>query len=644
MNKHFSIISGEGQQSLAKKSDDHRKLPVGAEVLPSGGVSFRVWAPDHRRLQVAVEGGPEVDLRPEGQGYFSAVVPSAAAGDLYRYRIDDKGELYPDPASRFQPEGPHGSSQVVDPGKFTWTDKDWVGRRLAGMVLYEMHIGTFTKEGIWKAAQRELEELSSIGVNALEIMPIAEFPGAFGWGYDGVDLFAPYHHYGAPEDLRGFVDAAHAHEIAIILDVVYNHLGPDGNYLTKYSDYYFTDKYRTDWGRPFNLDGENSGPVREFILANASHWIDEYHMDGLRLDATQNIYDSSPKHLLSAIAGTVRAVAGGRSTVIVGENEPQDTKLVRSESHGGYGLDALWNDDFHHSAMVALTGHNEAYFTDYLGNPQEFISAMKWGYLYQGQRYKWQEKRRGTPSLDLKPWTFVIFIQNHDQLANSGRGLRVHQLTSPGKYKAMTTLMLLAPNTPMLFQGQEFASSNPFCYFADHAPTLSGDIHQGRRGFLRQFRSLAASEAQEAILDPSDRKLFERSKLDSSERAAHRDIYDLHKDLLRLRREDPIFRCQDRAEGAVLSPEALVIRFFGQGGDRLLLVNFGLDLHLDPAPEPLLAPPLHGVWRVLLSSEDRKYGGIGTPPLDTEENWRIPGHAAVAMASGASKEVADWVI
>ena len=644
MYKRFSILPGEDRQSLTRKKGDQRHLPVGAEVLPSGGVSFKVWAPNHRRLQVAVEGGAEVDLKPEGQGYFSGKVSSAAAGDLYRYRLDDKGDLYPDPASRFQPAGPHGPSQIVDPGEFAWTDKDWKGHRIDGMVLYEMHIGTFTQEGTWDAAQIELQEIASIGVNALEIMPIAEFPGAFGWGYDGVYLFAPYHHYGSPRDLRNFVDEAHASGIAVILDVVYNHLGPDGNYLTKYSEDYFTDRYWTEWGRPFNLDGENSGPVREFILANASYWIDEYHMDGLRLDATQNIYDSSPDHIFSGIGGAVRAVAGGRATVVIGENESQDTRLVRPESQGGCGLNALWNDDFHHSAMAGLTGHNEAYYTDYLGSPQEFISAVKWGYLYQGQRYKWQKKRRGSPSLDLRPWTFVIFLQNHDQLANSGRGSRVHQLTSPGKYKAMTALMLLAPNTPMLFQGQEFASSKPFYYFADHVPKLAGDVHQGRREFLRQFRSLATPEAQEDVPDPRDRMLFERSKLDFSERWTHQSIYDLHKDLLRLRCEDPVFRSQGRVEGAVLSSEAFLLRFFGQGTDRLLLVNLGLDLHLDPAPEPLLAPPLHEVWSILLSSEDVKYGGMGTPPLDTEENWRIPGHAAVAMASGASKEVADWVI
>ena len=260
-------------------------------------------------------------------------------------------------------------------------------------MLYEMHIGNFTQEGTWEATQRELQELASIGVNALEIMPIAEFPGAFGWGYDGVDLFAPYHYYGSPRDLRSFVDEAHASGIAIILDVVYNHLGPDGNYLIKYSEDYFTDRYWTEWGSPFNPDGENSGPVREFILVNASYWIDEYYMDGLRLHATQNIYDSSPDHIFSGIGGAVRTAAGGRTTVVIGENEPQDTRLIRLESQGGCGLNVLWNDDFHHSAMVsALTGHNEAYYTDYLGNPQEFISAVKWGYLYQGENVQMAEE------------------------------------------------------------------------------------------------------------------------------------------------------------------------------------------------------------------------------------------------------------
>ncbi len=297
-------------------------------------------------------------------------------------------------------------------------------------------------------------------------------------------------------------------------------------------------------------------------------------------------------------------------------------------------MDALWNDDFHHSAMVALTGHNEAYYTDYLGQPQEFISAVKYGYLYQGQWYKWQKKRRGTPGLRLAPATFITFIQNHDQIANSGRGERCHVLSSPGLYRAITALLLLAPGTPMLFQGQEFGASSPFFYFADHNADLARLVSHGRKAFLKQFRSLATPEIQRCLENPSDLETFERSKLDLSERISHAPIYELHRDLLKLRREDPTFRLQrcGGVDGAVLGAHAFVLRFFGDDDDdRLLLVNLGMDAHINPAPEPLLAPPLKAQWSVLWSSEAPGYGGLGTASPDSRENWRLPAHSAIAM-------------
>lgn len=621
-----------------------RRLPVGAEVQPGGGIHFRVWAPDKRSVSAVIEDGRsegmEIDLTPEGNGYFSGKADETGNGTLYRYRLEGRENLYPDPASRFQPRGPHGPSQIIDPGSFEWTDVRWSGSSINGQVLYEMHIGTFTKEGTFEAAARELAELADLGITAIELMPVSEFPGKFGWGYDGVDLFAPYHIYGQPDDLRIFIDKAHSVGIGIILDVVYNHLGPDGNYLVQFSHDYFTDSYRTDWGQPVNFHGRNSGPVREFFLANAGYWIDEFHMDGLRIDATQNIYDVSPPscHIFTQIVENVKSAAHGRSTIVIGENEPQDSKLVRPLSQGGFGMDAIWNDDFHHSAMVALTGHNEAYYTDYIGKPQEFISAIKWGYLYQGQRYKWQKKKRGKPSLDIDPSAFVIFIQNHDQLANSGRGLRIHMASGPGNYRAMTALMLLAPATPMLFQGQEFAASSPFYYFADHKPEISRQTHNGRKKFLKQFISLATDGMQEMVKDPSDPALFERSKLELSERSRHSEIYAMHKDLLKLRREDPGFRAQRKGavDGAVLGDEAFLLRFFSnKDEDRLLLVNLGRDLHLDPAPEPLLAPPSGLTWKVIFATTDPRYGGCGTPVPDTRANWRIPGHAAIALSPRA---------
>jgi maltooligosyltrehalose trehalohydrolase len=615
----------------------NRRLPVGAELLPTGGVHIRVWAPARRRVEVVLGDKSELQaiaLEPEDKGYFSGTVAAAGIGTLYRYRLDGAAELFPDPASRFQPNGPHGPSQVVDPGRFPWSDRAWCGVGLPGQVIYEMHIGTFTPEGTWEAAARQLSELATLGITVLEIMPVAEFPGRFGWGYDGVDWFAPTRLYGSPDDFRRFVDRAHAVGLGVILDVVYNHIGPDGNYLKQFAPAYFSDRYQNDWGEAINFDGLNAEPVREFVLANAGYWIDEFHLDGLRLDATQQIFDSSADNIIAALGRRVREAARGRRTIIVAENEPQQTKLVRASDRGGFGLDALWNDDFHHSALVALTGCNEAYYTDYLGDPQEFISAVKWGYLYQGQRYAWQKKRRGTPGLDLLPAQFVVFLQNHDQIANSGKGLRCHRLTSAGRLKALTAMTLLAPSTPMLFQGQEFAASSPFHYFADHNPELARLVAKGRRESLAQFPRLALPATQACLSDPADPQTFSRCKLDFDERQRHAEIYALHRDLLRLRRDDPVFRAQRPrgVDGAVLGAHAFVLRFFAEdGADRLLIVNLGRDLHFNPAPEPLLAPPEGCKWSILWSSEDIAYGGCGTAPLDGDDNWRIPGEAAVAL-------------
>ena len=628
-----------------------RRLPVGAEVCLPGGVHFRVWAPRCKHVEVVLEGGPGhqaagppvgMVLSPEADGYFEGFLGIAGPGTLYRYRLDGAETLYPDPASRFQPDGPHGPSQVIAPETFPWTDSDWQGISLAGQVIYEMHIGTFTHEGTWEAASHELQELQSIGITVLEVMPVADFVGTFGWGYDSVDLFAPTRLYGTPDDFRRFIDQAHATGLGVILDVVYNHLGPEGNYLKQFADEYFTERYKTDWGEAINFDGAQSAAVREFFIANAGYWIAEFHLDGLRLDATQDVYDVSPAHILAAISHHARQAASGRSIIIIAENEPQHVRLVYPPEQGGYGIDALWNDDFHHSAMVALSGHHEAYYTDYRGTPQEFISACKWGYLYQGQRYTWQKQRRGTPTLRLPPATFVTFLQNHDQIANSGQGLRCHFLTSPGRYRALTALMLLGPGTPMLFQGQEFAASSPFLYFADYQGEIAQLVKAGRGQFLAQFRSLALPHIQAALPDPADPDTFWRSKLDLTERHSHVQTYALHRDLIRLRRDTTVFGLQryGSVDGAVLSREAFVLRFFADdGNDLLLLVNLGMDLHFTPAPEPLLAPPQDRRWDILWSSEEPQYGGIGTAPLDTADNWRIPGHAAVVLYPHAQKEV-----
>jgi maltooligosyltrehalose trehalohydrolase len=619
-----------------------RRLPVGAEVQPQGGVHFRVYAPGRRRVQVVFDPpAPELALSREPGGYWSGLAARAAVGARYAYRLDDDTKLYPDPASRFQPEGPHRFSQVIDPGTFAWSDAGWSGLTLPGQVVYEMHVGTFTPEGTWEAAAARLPHLRDLGVTAIELMPAAEFPGSFGWGYDGVDFFAPYHLYGRPDQLRAFVDRAHHHGLGVILDVVYNHFGPDGNYLGCFAPSYFSDK-TTEWGQAINYDGADSGAARELIACNAAYWIDEFHLDGLRLDATQSIFDQSPEHIIAELTRRARTAAGIRTILLFAENEAQHPALARSPEVGGYGLDCLWNDDFHHTARVALTGRTEAYYTDYKGSPQELLSAARRGYLYQGQWYVWQKQRRGQSARGLPPRAFAAYLQNHDQVANSAHGRRIWQLTDPGRFRALTGFFLLGPWTPMLFQGQEWNTTTPFVFFAEHEPDLARLVQKGRAEFLSQFDSCAAPEIRGELPPPHARATFEACKLDWDEpqRPGHAQVLLLHRELLALRREDPVIRRQGadgvQLEGAVLSREALALRFCAadERDDRLLLLNLGCDLPLRPIPEPLLAPPDGTRWVVRWSSEDPRYGGEGTPPIDREDDSpRMPGHAAVLLVA-----------
>ena len=616
-----------------------RRLPIGADVTENG-TDFRVWAPNAKNVDLVIEGPATSShtLEAEGEGYFSGLVKGARAGMRYRYRLDRADVLFPDLASRYQPDGPHGSSMIVDPQDFVWTDASWRGVSLKGRVIYEMHIGTFTREGTWEAATAQLSGLADLGVTVLEVMPVADFTGTFGWGYDGVDLFSPTRLYGDPDDMRRFIDRAHALRLGVILDVVYNHVGSCGNYFSKYADAYFTDRYKCDWGQPFNFDGLHAAPVREFFLSNAQYWIEEFHLDGFRLDATQQIFDNSSEHILAAITQRVRDTAGSRKTIVIGENEPQDVRLLRASERGGFRLDALWNDDFHHTAHVALTGRREAYYSDHLGSPQELVSATKWGFLFQGPHYSWQKQGRGTPVLDIAPAHFVNFLDNHDQIANSGRGDRIHALTSPGLYRTLTALLLLAPNTLMLFMGQEYAAAQPFLYFADHEPELARSVREGRTESLRQFPSLATNSMQNEMPDPSDHRTFERCQLDLNERRADDPTYRLHRDLLGMCRDPPFNAQEHRAvDGAVLSPDAFVLRWLtGCLSDRLLIVNLGRDLTMVPAPEPLLGPPEGHEWVIYWSSENPDYQGVGISPLLREDGgWQIPGHAAVVLAPSA---------
>jgi maltooligosyltrehalose trehalohydrolase len=615
-----------------------RRCPVGAEPV-GDGVSFRVWAPVQGCVSVVVADGSSIALAAEAEGYFAGVAPGLKAGALYRFRLASDEALYPDPASRFQPDGPLGPSQVVDPAAFRWSDEGWKGTVLKGQVIQEVHVGTFTPEGTWAAAAEKLPLLAETGITLLELLPANDFPGRFGWGYDGVNQFAPTRLYGTPDDFRRFVDAAHRRGVGVILDVVYNHFGPAGNFMGCFSRDYFTARYECEWGEAINFDGPNAGPVREFFVANAVHWIEEYHLDGLRLDATQALFDSSERHIITEIADACRHAASGRAVLILGENEPQHASLVRPAPEG-CGLDAVWADDFHHSAMVAVTGRNEAYYSDHAGSPQEFVSAAKYGYLFQGQHYVWQGKSRGTPALDVPPERFVNYLQNHDQIANSGRGSRFHQLASPGRARAVTALLLLLPTTPLLFQGQEFWASSPWHYFADHEPELAASIRKGRAEFVAQFTSLGSEAMQATLIDPTAEETFRAAKLDWSERERNRPALRLHGDLLKLRREDPVLAAQaaGRLDGAVIGPETFLLRWFGEGGDdRLLIVNLGLDLTLASMAEPLLAPPVGRAWTLLWSSEHPDYGGSGIA-VDTRARWRVQGHAATVMRAEPANE------
>jgi maltooligosyltrehalose trehalohydrolase len=632
-----------------------RRLPIGAEI-DDGGVSFRVWAPARRRVEVVLDRGGAHALAAEGHGYFAGRVAGIGAGSRYWLRLDGERTI-PDPASRHQPEGPEGPSEVVDPFAFPWSDDGWRGPQLAGQVLYELHLGTFTPEGTYRAAATRLPYLAELGITTVELMPVAEFPGDFGWGYDGVDLFAPTRLYGTPDELRALVDAAHGLGLGVILDVVYNHFGPRGNFLRELSAHYFSDR-QNEWGDVIDYDGPHSGPVRELVLANVEHWIAEYHFDGLRLDATQDIHDESPDHLLAAIARRARAAAGERNVLLFAENEPQEARLVRPPESGGYGLDGVWNDDFHHTAYVAATGRAEAYYSPFTGTARELLAAVKHGFLYQGQLYTWQKKRRGTPCRDVPAPRFVCALENHDQVANSARAKRLHQSTSPGRLRALTALLLLMPQTPLLFQGQEFAASAPFLFFADHPEELAAQVRAGRCTFLQQFARLRGEDCSRVVPDPASRATFEACKLDWSERERHAATLALHRDLLRLRREEDVFRRQDaRAlDGAVLGEHALAIRFFGDAGDdRLLLVNLGADLGMAAPAEPLLAPPEGCRWHTMWSSESLAYDGGGTPPLldrgDVAEPpaWCVPGETAVLLTprpvpsgdDGEGEEVGD---
>ncbi len=607
-----------------------RRFPVGAEYSKYS-TSFRVWAPDRKKIVLFFddESKSSFKMNKERGGYFSLEVEDVKVGKWYYFQLDNEEKLYPDPASRYQPEGINGPSEVINP-HFSWTDAQWEGLDLPGQIIYEIHIGTFTQEGTFKAASERLKYLAELGITLIEIMPINEFPGSFGWGYEGIYFYAPYHLYGSPSDVKAFINSAHQLGIGVILDVVYNHFGPEGSNFSKFSKDYFNPDKITEWGEALNFEHPSS---KEYFVANARYWIEEFHFDGLRVDATPWIFCSTKPHVLFEITRTVKEIKPKRKRIIIGESETQDVTLLQSHQKNGYEFDGLWNDDFHHTACVRLKGRREAYYTDYLGSPQEFISSLKYGFLYQGQYYAWQNKNRGKFDLSLPYSSIIIFLESHDQIANSADGKRLYQLCDYGNFKALSCLMLLGPNTPMLFQGQEYGSTAPFYYFGDHDDHLNDLIQKGRREFLSQFPSMANKEAHRNLQKPSDPLAFTRSKLDFSEKDKNVEHYAMYKDLINLRKTDDVFSAMDSIliDGAVLSADAFLIRYFGnEYNDRLLIVNFGSDLNFNPAPEPLIVAGEGLQWEIIWSSESFIYGGVGTPPINNPY-WKIPGHSAIVL-------------
>jgi maltooligosyltrehalose trehalohydrolase len=588
-----------------------RVYPVGAEMVSPTEAHVRVWAPDHDAVTLVID-GRTVALDAEPGGYHGCQLV-ARPGSRYGFRFAGNDTTYPDPASRSQPDGPHGLSAIVDLSGHAWQDAAWPGVSLRGQVLYEFHVGTYTREGTWRAAAARLPRLRDAGITVVQMMPVAEFDGDFGWGYDGVQWFAPYHRYGTPADLQHFVDTAHGLGIAVILDVVYNHLGPSGNYLPLFSQWYASRRYANEWGEALNFDDAHCEGLRELVLANVAYWVREFHIDGFRIDAAQQIYDASPEHVLAALTRRARETAAPRSIIVIAEHEPQHARLMRPREAGGYGMDGVFNEDLHHSSRVALTGAHEAYTSDYRGTSREWLSAALHGFLFQGQYYPWQSAPRGAPALDCPSHQFISFLENHDQVANAAVGRRLIDITSPPSWRAMSGLLLLGPWTPMLFQGQEWGDRTPFTYFCDHSPDLQAAVFQGRQAFLSQFTRLR--EAYEgATIDAVGRPAFEACRLDHDFDPQADPVWRMYRDLTTLRREDAALgQHAVRLLGSTVDDQTLLLRFIGRvpHEDRLLVVNLGPDLDLACTPDPLVAPPELFEWAVLWSSEDRAYGGVG---------------------------------
>ncbi|WP_205960629.1 malto-oligosyltrehalose trehalohydrolase [Ramlibacter rhizophilus] len=528
-------------------------MPFGARLLPAGGVEFRLWGPGASQLQLELDrnqqgGTPRLlPMQRADGGWHRLLVEEAGPGDAYRFVLPD-GLRVPDPASRFNPGDVHGASRVVDPERHAWKDGAWRGRPWHEAVVYEMHLGTFTPEGSCAAARERLPELAALGITAVELMPVADFPGGRGWGYDGVLHFAPEASYGTPEELKAFIDAAHGLGLMVLVDVVYNHFGPEGNYLHAYCEQFFNPAHQTPWGAAINFDGEHARTVRDFFIHNALYWIEEFHADGLRMDAVHAIRDDSPKHIVTEICEAVQAGPGRQRQVhIVLENDANQARFLTRDAQGRpQAATAQWNDDLHHAAHVLTTGEADGYYVDFADDPPAvFARALGEGFVYQGQPSGFREgERRGEPSTDLPLQAFVSYLQTHDQVGNRAFGERITALADPVLLDAAHACLLLSPHVPMLFMGEEYAASTPFQYFCDFGPELAEAVSRGRREEFGRFAAFSDEAARARIPDPNARRTFEDSTLRWSERGQgeHARVLARMRELLALRHRELVPR------------------------------------------------------------------------------------------------------
>lgn len=574
-------------------------MPFGAECLEDGSVRFRLWAPAASRIDLALEDQGVADgeaarpipLQRVGQGWFELTTDAAKAGSRYRFRVDDKQEV-PDPASRFQPEDVHGPSEVIDPESFDWQDDAWNGRPWAEAVIYELHVGTFTPSGTFSAVRERLDYLADLGVTAIELMPVADFPGLRNWGYDGVLPFAPDSIYGRPDELKNLVQSAHKRGIMMLLDVVYNHFGPEGNYLNLYAPQFFTERHRTPWGNAINFDGPESRTVRDFFIQNALYWLDEYNFDGLRLDAVHAILDDSEPHILTELAVAVRgSVDPDRHVHLILENDLNQAHLLqRTKRCEKKAYDAQWNDDFHHTLHVVLTGEHDGYYVDYSDHPVEQLGrCLTEGFAYQGELSLLRNgRKRGEATSGIPLTAFVSFLQNHDQIGNRAFGERINTLADPRAVRAAAAILLLAPSPPLLFMGEEFGTQTPFLFFCDFEDALAQAVAAGRRNEFARFERFGSPEARAGIPDPNAGKTFESSRLNWNELEdeRHRAWFRFHRQLLKLRCQQIIPRlsdpCSVDTEYEVHRERGLIVRWIFADGSKLMLVA---NLSAEPLAE-----------------------------------------------------------